>query len=361
MKLPVVDGDNSDGAAGPLRGRGAAGNPRNRFAPLDVVADPDVHDLTPPAARTVYLHDTTRSIIAYNDSPDVGFDAGINPYRGCEHGCVYCFARPTHEYLDFSLGLDFETRILVKVDAPELLRKELGAKGWRPQTLGFSGVTDAYQPVERKLRLTRRCLEVIAEFRNPVAMITKNHLITRDADLLGELARHDAAMACISVTTLDPDLARTMEPRASAPRSRLDAIRTLADAGVPVGVLVAPVVPGLTDHEMLPIIAAAREHGARFAAYVPLRLPFGLKDLFEDWLARHFPDRKDKVLNRIRSIRGGKLYEGKFHDRMTGEGPFAEQMATMFKLACRRAGMTDERLTLTTAAFRRYGAQSLFD
>jgi DNA repair photolyase len=222
-------------------------------------------------------------------------------------------------------------------------------------------VTDAYQPVERKLRLTRRCLEVIAEFRNPVAMITKNHLITRDADLLGELARHDAAMCCISVTTLDADLARVMEPRASAPRARLDAIRTLADAGVPVGVLVAPVIPGLTDHEMLPIIAAAKEHGARFAGYVPLRLPYGLKGLFEDWLARHFPGRKDKVLNRVRSMRGGKLYEGKFHDRMTGDGPFAEQIATMFRLACRRAGMTDERLTLSTAAFRRHGAESLFD
>jgi DNA repair photolyase len=222
-------------------------------------------------------------------------------------------------------------------------------------------VTDAYQPVERKLQLTRRCLEVIAEFRNPVAMITKNHLITRDADLLGELARYDAAMACISVTTLDPELARVMEPRASAPRARLEAIRTLADAGVNVGVLVAPVVPGLTDHEMLPIVAAAREHGAKFAAYVPLRLPYGLKDLFEDWLARHFPDRKEKVLNRVRSIRGGKLYEAKFHDRMTGEGPFAEQMASMFKLACRRAGMNDERAALSTAAFRRYGAQSLFD
>ena len=362
MELPVVQPDGRGDAAGDtLRGRGAAANPRNRFAPLDVVVDADVHDLSPPASRTVYLHDTTRSIIAYNDSPDVGFDAGINPYRGCEHGCIYCFARPTHEYLDFSLGLDFETKILVKVDAPQLLRKELSAKNWRPQTLGFSGVTDAYQPVERKLRLTRQCLEVIAEFRNPVAMITKNHLITRDADLLGELARFDAAMACISVTTLDADLARVMEPRASAPRARLEAIRALADAGVNVGVLVAPVIPGLTDHEMLPIIAAAREHGAKFAAYVPLRLPYGLKDLFEDWLARHFPDRKDKVLNRVRSIRGGKLYEATFHDRMTGQGPFAEQMATMFKLACRRAGMNDERTALSTAAFRRYGAQSLFD
>jgi DNA repair photolyase len=337
-------------------------NPRNRFVPLDVVVDDTVdHDPSNPRPATVFLRDTTRAIIAHNDSPDVGFDASVNPYRGCEHGCIYCFARPTHEYLDFSLGLDFETKILVKEDAPELLRKELSAKSWQPQTLGFSGVTDPYQPVERKLQLTRRCLEVLAEFRNPVAMITKNHLITRDADLLADLARHGAAMACISVTTLDAELARVMEPRASAPRARLEAIRALADAGVPVGVLVAPVIPGLTDHEMLPIIAAARQYGASFAGYVPLRLPFGLKDLFDQWLARHFPDRREKVLNRVRSLRGGKLNDGNFHTRMQGEGPFAEQIAAMFKLACRKAGMTDERLKLSTAAFRRYGSQSLFD
>jgi DNA repair photolyase len=357
VSLPVIQPHGNDAP----RGRGAADNPRNRFVPLDVVVDDEVdQDPSNPRPATILLRDTTRSIIAHNDSPDVGFDASVNPYRGCEHGCIYCFARPTHEYLDFSLGLDFETRILVKEDAPQLLRNELGAKSWRPQTLGFSGVTDPYQPVERKLQLTRRCLEVLAEFRNPVAMITKNHLITRDADLLGELARHGAAMACISVTTLDADLARVMEPRASAPRARLEAIRALADAGVPVGVLVAPVIPGLTDHEMLPIIAASREHGASFAGYVPLRLPFGLKDLFSEWLGRHFPDRREKVLNRVRSLRGGQLNDGNFHTRMQGEGPFAEQIAGMFKLACRKAGMTDERLKLSTAAFRRYGAQSLF-
>ena len=352
MSLPVIQ----------TRGRGATDNPRNRFVPLDVVVDDEVeHDPSSPRPATLFLRDTTRSIIAHNDSPDVGFDASVNPYRGCEHGCIYCFARPTHEYLDFSLGLDFETKILVKEDAPELLRAELSTKSWQPQTLGFSGVTDPYQPVERKLQLTRRCLEVLAEFRNPVAMITKNHLITRDADLLGHLAQYNAAMACISVTTLDAELARVMEPRASAPRARLEAIRALADAGVPVGVLVAPVIPGLTDHEMLPIVATAREHGASFAGYVPLRLPFGLKDLFEQWLTRHFPDRRDKVLNRVRSLRGGKLNDGNFHTRMHGQGPFAEQIAAMFKLACRKAAMTDERLKLSTTAFRPYGAQSLFD
>jgi len=356
MHLPQL-GDHAE----PIRGRGAAENPRNRFVALDLVADEDVHELSPPSTQTVYLRDTTRSIIAHNDSPDVGFDVSVNPYRGCEHGCIYCFARPTHEYLDFSLGLDFETKIMVKEDAPLLLRKELCAKKWRPQTLGFSGVTDPYQPIERKLRITRQCLEVLAEFRNPVAMITKNHLITRDVDLLAELAKHDAAMACISVTTLDPELARVMEPRASAPRARLEAIRELSAAGIPTVVLVAPVIPGLTDHEMPSIIEAAREHGTTSAGYVALRLPYGLKDLFEQWLARHFPDRKEKVLNRIRSMRGGKLYDPTFNTRMRGEGIFAEQIGAMFKLAARKAGMSERRIELSTAAFRPYGAESLFD
>lgn len=356
MHLPQL-GDHAE----PIRGRGAAENPRNRFVALDVVADEDVHELSPPSTQTVYLRDTTRSIIAHNDSPDVGFDVSVNPYRGCEHGCIYCFARPTHEYLDLSLGLDFETKILVKEDAPELLRKELCAKKWRPQTLGFSGVTDPYQPIERKLQITRGCLEVLAEFRNPVAMITKNHLITRDMDLLTELAKHRAAMACISVTTLDPELARVMEPRASAPRARLEAIRELSAAGIPTVVLVAPVIPGLTDHEMPSIIEAARQHGATSAGYVALRLPYGLKDLFEQWLARHFPDRKEKVLNRVRSMRDGKLNDPNFNSRMRGEGVFAEQIGAMFKLAARKAGMSERRIELSTAAFRPYGAQSLFD
>lgn len=350
MELPVVN----DGGT-----RGAAANPRNRFQPLDVEFD-DPADETAGASKTTYYRDHTRSIIAYNDSPDVGFDAGVNPYRGCSHGCVYCFARPTHEYLDLSLGLDFETKIFVKENAPELLRNELSAKSWKPQTLGFSGITDSYQPVERKLQLTRRCLEVIAEFRNPVAMITKNHLITRDVDLLGELAKYSAAMACVSVTTLDADLARVMEPRASAPRARLEAIRELSTAGVPVCVLVAPVIPGLTDHEMPQILKAAREHGARMAGYVSLRLPYGLKELFEDWLTKHFPDRREKILNRIRELRGGKLNDANFHSRMRGAGVFADQISAMFKMGCKKAGIGDERVTLSTDSFRRFGAQSLF-
>lgn len=346
-----------------IQGRGAAQNPRNRFFRLDVLPDHEHLDeqdrvVTP---HDIYYRDHTRSIIAYNDSPDVGFDASVNPYRGCTHGCIYCFARPTHEYLDLSLGLDFESKIFVKENAPELLRKELSAKAWHPQTLGFSGVTDPYQPIERRLGLTRRCLEVIADFRNPVAMITKNHLITRDVDLLSDLARLNAAMVCVSVTTLDNDLARVMEPRASAPDRRLQAICALSDAGIPVCVLVAPVIPGLTDHEMPAIIAAAKAHGATMAGYVPLRLPFGLKDLFEDWLERHFPQRRDKVLNRLRELRGGQLNDPNFHTRMRGQGVFAEQIRAMFHMSCKKAGINDQRAELTTAHFRPHGAPSLFD
>ena len=337
-----------------LRGRGAAQNPKNRFEAAEYLPDPDAFDPEEePSPRTQFLRDHTRGIIARNDSPDIPFSASVNPYRGCEHGCIYCFARPTHEYLGFSAGLDFETRILVKHDAPELLRRELASPRWEPQPISMCGVTDAYQPVERRLGLTRRCLEVLAEFRNPVAIVTKNHLVTRDADLLGELARHQAAVVNISITTLNPDLQRVMEPRASTPARRLDAVRTLSAAGIPVRVLVAPVVPGLTDHEMPGILKAAAEAGASAASFIPLRLPYGLKDLFEDWLQTHFPDRKDKVLNRIREMRGGKLYDSEWGKRMTGEGIFAAQYQAMFATASRKAGLTRDIPPLSTAAFRR--------
>src|SRR5512143_638830 len=232
------------------RGRGTPENPPNRFerlAYLPILESPDDVD---GAVKTQYLKDASRSVITFNDSPDVGFDASINPYRGCEHGCSYCYARPFHEYLGFSAGLDFETKILVKEDAPELLRKELASPKWRPRIVAISGVTDAYQPIERKLQLTRRCLEVLAEFRNPVIIVTKNQLVTRDIDLLRELASFDAAAVCVSVTSLDADLARVMEPRTSSPANRLEAIQALAEAGIPVRVLVAPTIPGLTDHAM---------------------------------------------------------------------------------------------------------------
>lgn len=507
----------------PIRGRGAADNPPNRFEPLVVVPDPEMRAVDDPGPRTCFFRDASRSIIARNDSPDIGFEASINPYRGCEHGCVYClsghtpilmsdgttrqladvrprdaiygvvrrgwyhryvrttvvaqwsveepayritltggtelvasgdhrflthrgwkhvtgrahgsgrrpyltanhklmgvralerrpssrdiegrvvvsdedlrvaavepldsvltlfdittgtgnfiadgvvshncYARPTHEYLGFSAGLDFESKILVKQDAPKLLRQKLVSPRWTPQTITLSGVTDAYQPAERRLRITRGCLEVLAEYRNPVAVVTKNHLVTRDIDLLSELARYDAAAVYLSVTTLDTQLQRVMEPRTSIPARRLAAIEALARAGVPVGVMVAPVIPGLTDHEMPRILEAAAAAGARFAGFTMLRLPYGVKDVFREWLERHFPERAGKVLHRVREMRGGRLNDPTFHSRMRGEGAYAQQLQTLFEIARRRLGM-DQRVRLSTTAFRRVdhsGQLGLFD
>ncbi len=336
-----------------IRGRGAAENPPNRFERIEVVADMDAYDPDEPGPKTVFLRDPARTLIVKNDSPDVSFDYSINPYRGCEHGCSYCFARPTHEYLGMSAGLDFETRILVKEDAPEILRRELSARGWKGDALGMSGVTDPYQPVERKLGLTRRCVEVLAEFRNPVAVITKSHTVTRDADLYAELARHDAAKVFISITTLDPDLQRVMEPRASTPARRMEAIATLTEAGVPAGVLIGPVIPGLNDHEIPAILAESARAGAVFASYVALRLPHGLKELFTGWLERHYPDRKDRVLNRIREMRGGELYDSRFHARGRGEGVYADHLESLFRVARRKAGLPEKFDPLSSAAFRK--------
>jgi DNA repair photolyase len=347
---------------GDPRGRGAAANPANRFELVEIDLDGDwvdgeVRDAGEAgeewsrAGRTRYFRDHTRGIVARNQSPDIGFEASINPYRGCEHGCVYCYARPTHEYLGLSAGLDFESRIFVKLDAAELLRRELAKPKWRPQVIVMSGVTDAYQPVERRLGITRGCLEVLAEARNPVGIVTKNHLVTRDVDLLGELASHGAAKVFLSVTTLERELQRTMEPRTSTPERRLEAIRTLASAGVPVGVMVAPVIPGLTDHEM-PRIMEAAEAGAESAGYVALRLPHGVKDLFADWLERLHPDRASRVLNRVREIRGGTLNDSTYHARMSGEGVYADHLRTLFDASCRKHGLNRERRSLSTAAFR---------
>ncbi len=330
-----------------IAGRGSSHNPRNRFEPFAFVPDG-----APAGPSTRFFKDRSRSIIAYNDSPDVGFDASVNPYRGCEHGCIYCYARPTHEYLGFSAGLDFESRILVKEEAPELLRKELSSSRWNPQVVALCGVTDPYQPVERRLELVRGCLKVFAAFRNPVAIITKNHLVTRDVDLLRELAAHDAAMVFISVTTLDGDLCGRMEPRTSQPHRRLDAIRALSAAGIPVGVLVAPVVPALTDHEMPAILAAAAEAGAGCAGYSLLRLPLGVSGLFKTWLEEHFPDRKEKVLNRVREIRGGKLNDSDFKTRMKGQGIFARQVEALFHATCRKLALPRRSRNLSTASFR---------
>ena len=341
-----------------MKGRGATWNPQNRFEKLEYIVDDEAErDENDHGPRTIYMRDPTRTIIATNDSPDVGFDASVNPYRGCEHGCIYCFARPTHEYLGFSAGLDFESKILVKEDAPTLLWDELNKKSWEPKVIAISGVTDPYQPIERKLGITRGCLSVLAEFRNPVGVITKNALVARDADVLAELARFNAARVFLSITTLDANLARIMEPRTSTPEMRLDAIRQLSAAGVPVGVMVAPVVPGITDHEMPKIIAAAREAGAKWAGFVVLRLPWAVAPLFEKWLDEHFPDRKDKVLNRVRDLRGGKLYDAKWGLRGKGEGIFAEQIAALFEVACRKVGMNEEEDELSTEHFRRRSLQ----
>jgi DNA repair photolyase len=541
-----------------IRGRGAASNPPNRFERLSFLPDPEARDADDPGPRTQFLRDTSRTIIARNHSPDVGFDFSINPYRGCEHGCVYClsgdtriltpdgttvpladirvgdaiygtarhgryryyvrtevlahwrtrkpayrvtledgtqlvasgdhrfltergwkfvtgaaqgrarrphltpqdrlmgigaqtvrclgqlgfagtvefgkasmgkplhavrlsgglgermrffhtvhpaiprtrqlegdavqsnarlgvlaveplgdpqtlfdittgtgdfiangvishncYARPTHEYLGFSAGLDFETRILVKPDAPELLRHELSQRRWKPGPIALSGVTDPYQPVERRLRLTRGCLEVLAEVRNPVSIITKNQLVTRDLDLLGELAPHQAVMVSISVTTLDPELQRVMEPRTSVPARRLAAVEALAGAGIPVGVMVAPIIPGLNDHEIPKILAAAAGAGARFAAFVLLRLPLGIAGLFEEWLELHFPERREKVLGRLREMRGGKLNDPRFGARMRGEGAYAGQIGALFRTMCGRFGLSRDWPALATDAFRR--------
>lgn len=331
-----------------------------------MAADPDFVEfdelgvpIERPLPRTQFFDDTSETILAPNDSPDVGAAFGLNPYRGCEHGCAYCFARPFHDYLGFSSGLDFETKIMVKRRAPELLRRELGAKKWQPQPVMLSGVTDCYQPVERRLRLTRACLEVFAEFRNPVGVITKNFLITRDLDVLAELARWNGVIATLSVTTLDAALAGKLEPRAARPEHRLRAIRLLAEAGVPVNVNVAPVIPGLTDHELPAILAAARDAGARRATYITLRLPHTVKDVFLDWLDAHEPGKKERVLARVRDMRGGKLYDARFGVRGRGEGIFAEQLRQVFAVATRRLGLNQEEFQLSTAHFRRPGGTQL--
>ena len=340
-------------SAEPIPARGAAGNPPNRFEKIHLQPDEDWNPEEDPLPRTQFLHDRTSTIISRNDSPDVGFEASVNPYRGCEHGCIYCYARPFHEYLGFSSGLDFETKIMVKLDATKLLREELASPKWQPKVIAMSGVTDCYQPVERRLKLTRGCLEVLAEFRNPVAIITKNLLVTRDVDVLAELAKHKAAVVFISLTTLETDLRKVMEPRTSPPAARLAAISTLAKAGIPVGVLVAPVIPGLTDHEIPTLLEAASQAGARAAGYVVLRLPHAVAPLFEQWLAHHFPDRKAKVLNRLRDMRHGKLYEYAFGKRMRGEGIFADQIESLFDVASRKYGLDGDLPKLSIASFRR--------
>src|SRR5256885_1631444 len=353
---PVVQETPQSRAA--IRGRGASWSPANRFEKLHIdqndldAVDVDLGTEERPRSATQYFRAGTKSVITRNNSPDVRFETSLNTYRGCEHGCIYCYARPTHEYLGFSAGLDFESKIVVKTNAPQLLRAELESPRWKPQTLVLSGVTDPYQPVERKLQITRGCLEVLARFRNPVAVITKNHLVTRDIDLLRVLAECNAAAVNVSVTSLDQNLQRVLEPRTTSPQGRLDAISQLRAAKIPVGVMVAPVIPGLTDHEVANILGACAKAGAQFAGYTIVRLPWAVAPLFEHWLEEHFPDRKEKVLGRIRHLRGNRLNNSQWHTRMTGEGIFAEQIASLFEVGCHRAGI-GRRPKLSTAAFRR--------
>lgn len=346
----------------PLRGRGASDNPVNRFEGNYIDYDLDEETGEKPSPKTQFIADHTKSLITYNKSEDIGFNASINPYRGCEHGCIYCYARPYHEYLGYSSGLDFESKIVVKYDAPELLRKELSSTKWKPQAIAMSGVTDIYQPAERKLELTRQCLQVMAEFRNPVGLITKNHLITRDIDVLCELNEYNCVSVTISVTSLDKDLTGVMEPRTSRPKKRLEAIRRLADAGIPVGVNVAPIIPGLTDHECAEILEQAAAAGAKYAGYTILRLPYKVKDLFAEWLEQHYPDRKKKVLHKILDIRDGKLNNSEWGTRMKGKGNFSKQISDLFHVQTKKLGLNERHSKLTTENFvRSSGSQmSLF-
>jgi DNA repair photolyase len=335
-----------------MRGRGTDTNPPNRFDELHVELD----DAEPGAPPTTLYRDASRSVLAENDSPDLPFRFSLNPYRGCEHGCVYCYARPTHEYLGFSAGLDFERRLMVKTDAPELLRAKLASRGWVPQMVSLSGNTDCYQPVERRLGITRRCLEVFADFRNPVGVITKSALVVRDADVLAALARHDAVHVTLSITTLDTDLAARMEPRAARPERRLDAIRSLREANVPASVLVGPVIPGLNDREIPAILAAAAAAGALGASWVLLRLPRPVDELFGRWLEEHYPERAKHVLNRIRDTRDGKISDATFGRRQRGAGEYAAQIAQLFAAAARRCGLDGDMPALETRHFRRPAA-----
>jgi len=313
----------------------------------------------PHAPGTQVFVDRTRSIFSHNQSPDVPFDTSLNPYRGCEHGCSYCYARPTHEYLGWSAGLDFETKLIAKPEAPTLVRRQLARSSWKPRVLALSGVTDPYQPIERQLRLTRGCLEVLAEQQHPVALITKSGLVERDLDLLSRLAAVGAVQVQLSLTTLDRELARRMEPRAAQPRARLAAIRALAAAKVPVGVSLAPLIPGLNDHEVPRILEAAADLGARWAQLLVLRLPGVVEPLFGSWLARHYPDRKKRVLSLLASMRDGKLQEARFGLRMSGTGAFFDQLRALFELSRRRYRLDAHGPELRCDAFRRPHAAAI--
>jgi DNA repair photolyase len=341
----------------PRKGRGAVGNESGRFereARVPVDDGWGSLDEEPVPLDTTYTRDTARSIIARNDSPDIPFDRSINPYRGCEHGCVYCFARPSHAYLGLSPGLDFESRIFVKEDAPALLRAELSKPGYACETIALGANTDPYQPAERKLEITRRILEVLREFRHPVGIVTKSALVARDIDILAEMARDRLAMVSVSLTTLDRTLARKMEPRAATPERRLETIAALTSAGIPVSVLTSPMIPALNDMELERLLEAAAERGAKGAGYTLLRVPLEIKELFEDWLATHAPNKAKHVMSLLRDTHGGKPYVSQWGTRMRGTGPYAEMLRIRFERACHRLKLNERRglWRLDTSQFR---------
>jgi DNA repair photolyase len=336
------------------RGRGAVSNASGRFEPNARIAFDDgwqsIEEL--PPFKTLVQEERARKIITRNESPDLGFDRSINPYRGCEHGCIYCYARPTHAYQGLSPGLDFETRLFVKPDAPELLARELAAAGYQPKMIALGTNTDPYQPIERKWRVTRRILEVLRDANHPVGIVTKSALVTRDMDILSEMAAKGLAKVALSITTLDPRLARAMEPRASTPVKRLEALRLLSNAGVPTAAMVAPVIPAINDSEIERILDAAANAGVTEAGYVMLRLPLEIKDLFREWLKEHFPDKSKHVIALVRDLHGGRDYDATFGKRQTGSGPYAWSIGRRFELACRRLGLNRRRSRLTTALFK---------
>jgi len=336
------------------RGRGAGINPSGRFEPLTRhVFDDGWETLEElPPFRTEVQIEKPRTIITRNTSPDISFDRSINPYRGCEHGCVYCFARPTHSYMGLSPGLDFESKLFAKPDAPRLLEKELAKPGYEPRTIAIGTNTDPYQPVEKKWRIMRDILEVLDAHNHPVGIVTKSALVMRDIDILSRMAERGLAKVALSVTTLDRQLARTMEPRAATPTRRLEAMRALNEAGVPASVMIGPVIPGLNDSEIERILESAHAVGAKEAGYVILRLPLEVSPIFKDWLLRHYPDRYRHVMSLVRSMRGGKDYDSEWGKRMKGTGPYAWQIGRRFEIAARRIGLNLERRKLRTDLFK---------
>lgn len=346
-----------------IKGRGAQINPQNRFERIHIEELYDDSSFSEDGeinkVKTIFYNDDSRSVISKNDSLDLYFNYSFNPYRGCEHGCIYCYARPTHEFLGFSSGLDFETKIMIKKNAAGLLEKELRKKNYIPEVILFSGNTDCYQPVEKSLMITRKALKVCLDYKNPVSIITKNYLVLRDLDIIKEMSRLNLVTVMITITSLNRELVHKMEPRSSSPEKRLNTIKTLAENNIPVGVNIAPVIPGLTDDEIPNILKESANSGALFASYALLRLPYSVKDLFIDWLLREFPDSSNKVLNRIKETRGGKLNENEFGKRFTGEGILANTISNLFQLSCKKYGLNEERIKLSIEKFQSAGNRQL--